>query len=52
MIREIKELKESLPAEPQEAYSPALTEKVTRQAVTEIVSAGREMLIKSPKKID
>lgn len=52
MLREIKELKESLPAEPQESYSPALTEKVKRQAVTEIVSAGREMLIKSPKKID
>lgn len=48
----IREMKESLPAEPQETYSPALTEKVKRAAVTEIVTAGREMLIKSPTKID
>lgn len=47
----IRDIKESLPAEPQEAYSPALTERVKRQAVSEIVTAGREMLIKSPRKI-
>lgn len=48
----LREIKESLPAEQQESYSPALTEKVKRQAVSEIVSAGREMLIKAPNKID
>lgn len=48
----IRDMKESLPAEPQETYSPALTERVKRQAVSEIVTAGREMLIKSPRKIN
>lgn len=52
MIRELKELKENLPAEQSESYSPALTERIKRQAVSEIVTAGKEMLIKSPQKID
>ena len=47
-----KNIAENLPAEQQETYSPALTEKVKRAAVAEIVKAGREMLVKNPVKIN